>query len=346
MRLEIRGLTKSYRPGTAAVDGVSHGFAAGRITAILGPSGSGKSTLLWMIAGLTDPDEGRVLFDGTDVTDTPSEKRDVGLVFQSYALFPHLTALENVEFGLRARGVPTDARRARARETLALVRMAEFSDRRVDALSGGEQQRVALARALAFRPRVLLLDEPLSALDARLREELRGELLGLLKGLALTTLYVTHDQEEALSLGDELLVLRSGRLEQTGAPADVYRRPANAFVARFLGATNLVCATSSAGGGELRLSFATLPVTSPVAPGRCRVMVRPEDLEVVRPGDEDFTASLVASAFRGSVRRLRVVAAGEELTVDAPNDLVLGDEARIPLRVRRGKMTVFPEETE
>jgi putative spermidine/putrescine transport system ATP-binding protein len=345
LRLEVRGLTKSYRPGPPAVDAVSHGFAAGRITSILGPSGSGKSTLLWMIAGLAAPDAGRVLCDEADVTDVPAEKREVGLVFQSYALFPHLTVLENVAFGPRARGASKAERTARAREALATVRMSALAGRRIEALSGGEQQRVALARALACRPRVLLLDEPLSALDAQLREELRGELSVLLRSLALTTLYVTHDQEEALSLGDELLVLRDGRVEQSGTPADVYRRPANAFVARFLGAANLVRATAAPGGQELRLPFATLPATAPVRPGPCWVMLRPEDLEVVRPGEGDFTASLETSVFRGSARRLRVVAGGEALAVDAPNDLDIREGEDVSLRVRREKISVFPEET-
>ena len=201
-----------------------------------------------MIAGLADPDAGAVLLDGRDVTNVPAEKRDIGMVFQSYALFPHLNVLENVAFGLRTRGMGKAERRARAREVLETVRMGGFENRPVDGLSGGEQQRVALARALAFKPRILLLDEPLSALDAKLREDLRGELFNLLRALALTTVYVTHDQAEALALGDELVVMREGRIEQSGRPADVYHRPASPFVARFLGAANLVAGDVSARG--------------------------------------------------------------------------------------------------
>ena len=341
MRLEVRGLSKAYGRGRPAVASVSHVFPEGRISALLGPSGSGKSTTLWMIAGLTDPDAGAVFLDGRDVTNVPAEKRDIGMVFQSYALFPHLTVLENVAFGLRTRGVGKAERMARAREVLETVRMGDFGSRPVDGLSGGEQQRVALARALAFRPRILLLDEPLSALDAKLREDLRVELFSLLRALALTTVYVTHDQAEALALGDELVVMREGRIEQVGRPAEVYHRPASPFVARFLGAANLVAADVSARGDDLRLPFATLDAPAGAEAGPCWAMLRPEDLEVVGPAEADFTAALASAQFLGPVQRLRVFAGRQELLLDAPNDLAIGDEARIPVRVKREKIVLF-----
>jgi putative spermidine/putrescine transport system ATP-binding protein len=342
MKLEVRGLTKTWGPGRPAVLSVSHVFPEGRISALLGPSGSGKSTTLWMIAGLTDPDAGSVLVDGKDVTNVPAEKRDMGMVFQSYALFPHLTVLENVAFGLRTRGVGRSERLARAREVLETVRMGGFESRPVDGLSGGEQQRVALARALAYRPRILLLDEPLSALDAKLREDLRAELFGLLRALALTTVYVTHDQAEALALGDELIVMREGVIEQSGPPAEVYHRPASPFVARFLGAANLVAGDVSAEGDELSLSFGTLEAPPGAEAGPCWAMLRPEDLEVVGPADADFTAALASTQFLGPVQRLRLLARRQELLLDAPNDVSIGDETRVPVRVKREKIIVFP----
>jgi putative spermidine/putrescine transport system ATP-binding protein len=341
MRLEVRGLSKTYGPGRPAVLSVSHVFPEGRISALLGPSGSGKSTTLSMIAGLTDPDAGFVLLDGKDVTNVPAEKRDIGIVFQNYALFPHLSVLQNVAFGLRTRGVKRADRLSRARDVLETVRMGGFEGRSIDGLSGGEQQRVALARALAFRPRILLLDEPLSALDAKLREDLRSELFGLLRALALTTVYVTHDQAEALALGDELVVMREGLVEQAGRPADVYHRPASPFVARFLGAANLVAGDVSGRGEELRLPFATLDAPPGAAEGPCWAMLRPEDLEVVPSDDADFTAALVSVQFLGPVQRLRLFAGRQELLLDAPNDLAIGDEARIPIRMKREKIVVF-----
>jgi putative spermidine/putrescine transport system ATP-binding protein len=341
MKLEVHGLSKAYGPGRPAVRSVSHVFPEGRISALLGPSGSGKSTTLWMIAGLTDPDAGAVLLDGKDVTNVPAEKRDIGMVFQSYALFPHLTVLENVAFGLRTRGVKKSERMARAREVLETVRMGSFESRPIDGLSGGEQQRVALARALAFRPRILLLDEPLSALDAKLREDLRGELFSLLRALALTTVYVTHDQAEALALGDELVVMREGVVEQVGRPADVYHRPASPFVARFLGAANLVSGDVSAQGDDLCLPFATIEAPAGAEAGPCWAMLRPEDLEVVGPHEADFTAALASAQFLGPVQRLRVFAGRQELLLDAPNDVAIGDTGRIPVRIKRDKIVTF-----
>ncbi len=342
-RLEVRGLSKFYG-GAAAVDGVSHAFAEGEITTIVGPSGSGKSTLLWMIAGLTAPDAGAVLLDGADITGLPAERRDIGMVFQSYALFPHLSVRENVEFGLRVRRILRSRRRELAREALRLVRLEELAERRIRELSGGEQQRVALARALAYRPKVLLMDEPLSALDAKLREQLRMEIAALLQGLRITTVYVTHDQVEAMSLGRELVVVHAGRVEQAGAPREVYRRPANAFVANFLGSANIFEAVC-AGPPErpvVRLPFADVEAPEGAPVGECWAMVRPEDLEISSNGSGSIPCEFDALFFLGNQCRLRVRVGEWLLLADAPNHFTIGDTTRLELAVRPGKIVLWP----
>jgi putative spermidine/putrescine transport system ATP-binding protein len=257
--LEARSLTKRYGD-TAAVQEFSHAFAEGKITTILGPSGSGKSTVLALIAGLKQPESGAVWLGGRDITAVAPERRDFGIVFQNYALFPHLSVRENVEFGLRVRRLPKAERRARAIETLELTRIAHLAERRITEISGGEQQRVAIARALAIRPSVLLMDEPLSALDAKLREDLRAELSRLLREISLTTIYVTHDQTEAMSLGHEMVILNKGRVEQAGVPADLYLHPANLFVANFLGDSNVLAAERESQSGKIHFSFADATV--------------------------------------------------------------------------------------
>jgi putative spermidine/putrescine transport system ATP-binding protein len=338
--LEVQGLSKRYAD-TVAVDSFSHSFKAGAITTIVGPSGSGKSTLLWMIAGLTPADDGGVLLDGEEISARAAEKRDIGMVFQSYALFPHLTVRENVEFGLRVRGIRRADRAARANETLELVRMSSLGDRRISQLSGGEQQRVALARALAFRPKVLLMDEPLSALDAKLRDELRAELFKLLAELRLTTVYVTHDQVEAMGLGEELIVMRSGRIEQAGAPLDVYLRPGTPFVADFLGSANIVEGMHH--DGSVQLPFATLRVPQALPAGACWMMVRPEDIEIAKNGDVQFHGRVESTFFLGNQLRLGVVAGAHRLIVDVRNDVRFASDEVIPLRIRTEKACFWPK---
>ena len=237
--IEIRNLTKRFGAATA-LDGVSLDIAPGELFFLLGPSGCGKTTLLRHIAGFYEPDEGAIRIGGEDVTRLPPHKRDTGMVFQSYALWPHMTLAENVAFGLRMRRVGKAETADRVRKALAAVKMEDKADRKPNQLSGGQQQRVALARALVVQPRCLLLDEPLSNLDAKLRLEMRGEIRRICKEAGLTAVYVTHDQKEALSIADRLAVMQAGRLEQVGAPLEVYRAPRNRFVASFIGETNFL----------------------------------------------------------------------------------------------------------
>ena len=235
----LRGLRKSFG-NVEAVTGVDLDIADGEFFAMLGPSGSGKTTVLRMIAGFESPTAGRVELGGRDVTRLAPFERDVNTVFQDYALFPHMSVLDNVEYGLRVKKVPRPQRRERALEALRSVRLDGFEKRRPAQLSGGQRQRVALARALVNRPRVLLLDEPLGALDLKLREEMQVELKAIQREVGITFLFVTHDQQEALTMSDRIAVFNAGRIEQVGTPADIYERPATAFVAGFVGTSNLI----------------------------------------------------------------------------------------------------------
>lgn len=239
LSIELRDCAKTFADGTRALEPVNLSIGAGETVVLLGPSGCGKTTTLRMIAGLETPDPGgQVLFDGEDVTRIPIERRRVGMVFQSYALFPNMSLAENVGYGLRVQKLPGHEIRARVGEMLDMMRLGHLAERRIDQLSGGQRQRVALARALAVRPRALLLDEPLTALDAKLRDTLRLEIDALLRELGITAVYVTHDQSEAMALGDRIVVMDHGRIAQAGAPTEIYRRPRSRFVADFIGAMN------------------------------------------------------------------------------------------------------------
>ena len=237
--VSLRKITKRFDE-VVAVNGACIEIAKGELFFLLGPSGCGKTTLLRVVAGFCEVDGGRVIFDDRDMTIVPSHKRNTGMVFQNYALWPHMTVEANIAYGLEVRKVPAPERRRRAAEALAMVRMAGYGKRRPNQLSGGQQQRVALARALVIRPDVVLLDEPLSNLDAKLRLEMRDEIRRIHRETGITTLYVTHDQKEALSLAQRMAVLRDGRIEQVGEPRAIYDRPANSFVAQFIGQTNLI----------------------------------------------------------------------------------------------------------
>ncbi|GII67134.1 ABC transporter ATP-binding protein [Sphaerisporangium krabiense] len=315
-RVEFRGLRRTFGE-TVALDGLDLTVAPGELIALLGPSGCGKTTALRCVAGFETPDEGAVLVDGEDVTRVPANRRDAGMVFQSYSLFPNMNARDNVAFGMRVRGVAAARRHARAAELLDLVGLPAHGTRYPHQLSGGQQQRVALARALALEPRVLLLDEPLSALDAKVRVTLREEIRRLQLSLGITTIFVTHDQEEALSVADHVAVLRAGRLEQSGPPAEIYDRPATPFVAEFVGTMNHLPGRLG-GDGLVEVAGQRLPVHGDL-PGtpEVDVLVRPEAVLVTPGGEAD--ALIVTSSFRGaSVRLLLRLPDGTELTADLP----------------------------
>jgi iron(III) transport system ATP-binding protein len=289
-----------------AVDGVDLAVPAGSLAFLLGPSGCGKTTVLRMIAGLQEPDSGHVRFGDRDVTHLPAERRNAGMVFQGYALWPHMSVRDNVAFGLDVRGVAATERATRTRQALEMVRMEALADRKPAQLSGGQQQRVALARALAFRPEVLLLDEPLSNLDARLRLEMREEIRRICREVGITAVYVTHDREEALSLADLVVVMHDGRIEQRGTPEDVYRRPASRFVASFMGETNLVqgeVSTADSRGSMIATAACTLAsATGGLHPGaRVTLAIRPESFRLSASGS--ISGRCIASSYLGERSR-------------------------------------------
>ncbi|WP_188674340.1 ABC transporter ATP-binding protein [Subtercola lobariae] len=299
--VELRNVVKYYS-SQRALNGVNLSMAPGEFVALLGPSGCGKTTVLRALSGLESVSEGHIEIDGVDVVNTPVNRRDIGMVFQAYSLFPHMTVTQNVEFGLRMRRVDAASRRRRASEALDMVGLGTFGGRYAHQLSGGQQQRVALARALVTRPRVLLLDEPLSALDAKVRVQLRDEIRRIQTELGITTLFVTHDQEEALAVADRVAVMREGNIEQIGTPEDLYTRPATSFVATFIGLSNAIDAELV--GNEVRVLNAALPLlgTGP-ASGAVTAYIRPEDVSFASSG---LGATVVASSFLGSLRRTQV----------------------------------------
>ncbi|MFE9614039.1 ABC transporter ATP-binding protein [Streptomyces sp. NPDC006012] len=321
--VEFRALRRSFG-ATVALDGLDLAARPGELLALLGPSGCGKTTALRMLAGFEHPDAGEVLVDGEDVIGVPAHRRGAGMVFQSYSLFPHLTAVENVAFGLRMRGTGKSERLRRSAQLLDLVGLGRLADRFPHQMSGGQQQRVALARALALQPRVLLLDEPLSALDAKVRLSLREEIRRLQQDLGITTLFVTHDQEEALSMADRVAVLRAGRLEQVAVPAELYARPATAFVAEFVGTMSRLPAVRAAGTAQVEVLGSRLPVEGALpADGDLDVLVRPEAVRVA--ADPLGGGTVVAASFLGAVTRLTVrLADGTEVKADLPTGAAAG----------------------
>ena len=304
--------------GFCAVESADFSIQRGEFFSMLGPSGCGKTTTLRMIAGFESPTEGRILLAGVDVSHVPPYRRDVNTVFQQYALFPHMTVFDNVAYGLRSRRVPRDDLGARVKSILEIVRMGEFAGRFPSQLSGGQQQRVALARALVNRPAALLLDEPLAALDRALRQAMQLELKRIQRETAVTFVFVTHDQTEALTMSDRVAVMNKGRVEQIGTPAEIYHHPASAFVAGFIGEANLLPGTAAAAvNGDLSVSVSgiSVPVDGRGAPqeGPVLVMVRPERVRVGRtepPDGRGLPATVGAIVFRGPTVRIELAGPG------------------------------------
>jgi putative spermidine/putrescine transport system ATP-binding protein len=306
-KLEIRDLRKTYGP-VVAVAGATLDMREGEFLTLLGPSGSGKTTLLMTVAGLIEPDAGEVWIDGRLATYVPSFKRDIGMVFQSYALFPHLTVFENIAFPLRMRRVPEATIAREVQRVLEVVRLPDVGQRLPRQLSGGQQQRVALARCVVYRPSIVLMDEPLGALDKKLRDQMQLEIKHLHTQLGITVLYVTHDQEEAMIMSDRICLMTEGRIEQLGAPADLYFRPQTVFAADFLGESNILDATVAGTDSDALLlhgvAGATLraAATPDVRPGdRVKLVVRPERLAVLAPGDD------AANVLDGTLREVILV---------------------------------------
>jgi putative spermidine/putrescine transport system ATP-binding protein len=316
--VSLRELTRAFG-ASKALDGMSLEIAPGELVALLGPSGCGKTTALRIVAGFETADTGEVLIDGRDVSGVPAAKRDMGMVFQSYSLFPNMSALDNVGFGLRMRKANATVRRRKAGELLEMVGLSAQSGQFPHQLSGGQQQRVALARALAIEPRVLLLDEPLSALDAKVRLQLREQIRTLQQRLGTTTLFVTHDQEEALSMADRVGVMRAGRLEQVAAPDELYDRPATAFVAEFVGTMNRLPGSLGSDGRSVTVLGAAVPVQDGgPSSGPVTVLVRPENLTVAPA--EGGNGIVFLRTFLGATSRITVLLSGDlQVLVDVPS---------------------------
>jgi putative spermidine/putrescine transport system ATP-binding protein len=336
--LVYSGVRKTFGP-IAALEDFDLTVQPGELIALLGPSGCGKTTALRIAAGFEKPDAGTVSVSGTDVTHRPAHKRNMGMVFQSYSLFPNLTVAANIEYGLRTRKLAAPERRRRVDEMLELVQLGKLAQRYPHQLSGGQQQRVALARALAIQPEVLLLDEPLSALDAKVRLTLRDEIRRVQTALGITTMFVTHDQEEALGISDRVGVMSLGRLEQLAPPAEVYRNPSSAFVARFVGSMNeLPAVVQDSAAVEVAGSIIATPSAAGMGRGeRVLMLVRPEDVSVGDASAAGLPATVTARTFQGAATIIQVrvdridTLAAAHLTSTSATHLAPGDRVTIAI---------------
>jgi len=342
VRVEACG--KTFADGTRALEPATLDIARGETLVLLGPSGCGKTTMLRIIAGLELPDSGgRVLFDGRDMTSVPIERRNVGMVFQSYALFPNMSVADNIGYGLKIRGMAESERTARVAELVTLTNISGLESRRIDQLSGGQRQRVALARAVAIRPGILLLDEPLTALDAALRDRLRGELNRLLRALGITTIYVTHDQSEAMELGDRIVVMQKGAIAQIGTPREIYFQPKGRFVAEFIGAANIVEAAVE--NGHLVLPGGRQAIGDGPSLPAAIAMIRPETIGIVDAGAAPLSGIIDSVSFIGDRQRLIVSGVTEKLlTVDAPNTVAVKAGERVGLSIAPEAVRLLPPE--
>ena len=315
-RVEVRSASKRYG-SVSALDDVSLDIAAQEFVSLLGPSGSGKTTLLGILGGFVQPSSGSVHFGGRDVTLVPPHKRDIGIVFQSYALFPHMSVGDNVAFALRARHVPRTEWAEKVRHALTMVGLAGYEERGIAQLSGGQRQRVAVARAIIFEPRLILMDEPLSALDKKLREEMQIEVRHLHQRLGMTTVYVTHDQREALTMSDRIAVIDGGRFHQVGSPRDIYERPQSRFIAQFIGESHLVAVSVQNGTARYRDRPLRLAEPPRRASGQQFLVVRPEKLRLIS-GEADGL-----NVFEGTAREVVYQGESSLLYVDLPGDVAV-----------------------
>jgi putative spermidine/putrescine transport system ATP-binding protein len=343
VEVRLEGLSRHYGP-VVALDHLDLTLQPGELVVLLGPSGCGKTTTLRLLAGLEDADTGRIVVGGKDITGLSAAKRDMGMVFQAYSLFPHMTVRQNVAFGLRLRKVGADRRDQRAIEMLDLVGLTVQADRYPHQLSGGQQQRVALARALAIEPQVLLLDEPLSALDAKVRAQLRDEIRRIQLEVGITTLFVTHDQEEALAIADRVGVMRDGRLEQLAPPTEVYSRPATSFVAEFVGLSNRLA--GEVRGGEVLVRGITLPLVERDVPGgQVVALVRPEAVTLASDTAVEtgpLTGTVIAVTFLGATSRVTVDLGDTTVLAQLPTSdaAALSAGSRVTLAIRRDPVLV------
>ncbi|WHA43021.1 ABC transporter ATP-binding protein [Agrobacterium larrymoorei] len=332
--LALNNIVKQFGNFTA-VNGVDLTVPHGTFVCLLGPSGCGKTTLMRMIAGLDLPTSGNILLDGKDITAVPTHKRELGMVFQSLALFPHLTVGENIAYPLRIRGASKEEQKKRVDELLSMIHLSGYADRPVSKLSGGQRQRVAIARALTISPKLFLLDEPLSALDAKLREAMQVELRQLQQRLGITTIVVTHDQREAMTMADTVVVMNGGEIRQAAAPVDVYRKPADTFVADFIGMTNLIEFSADSAGRASALGEIVEGLSVPSGLSKGIISIRPEDVHLTAPSDSAITGTVTFVRDLGGTIETFVEAGGKQIVaVSTPNarpDVTVGQSVGVKL---------------